>query len=128
MGIFMSKAKPQTIDDYIATFPEDVRPKLESIRQTIHKAIPDAHEEFKWSKPAFVDEQILVMFGGFKHHIGFYSTPSSIKEFEEELADFNTGSGSVQFPYDEPLPNKLITKITQYREWECKEKGVNWKS
>lgn len=124
----MSKTKPQTIDDYIATFPKDVHPKLESIRQTIHKAIPDAHEELKWSKPAFVDEQILVMFGGFKNHIGFYSTPSSLHEFENELADFKTGSGSVQFAYGKPLPTELITKITKYRNWESKVKGVNWKS
>lgn len=124
----MPKGKPQTIDDYIRTFPDDVQEKLQNIRQTIRNAIPNAEEHLKWSKPAFVDEQILVMFGGFKNHIGFYSTPSSLQEFEDELTDFTTGSGSVRFPYDEPLPTELITKITQYREWESKEKGVNWKS
>ncbi len=123
----MGKSDFKTIDDYIRTFPEDVKPKLEIVRQTIHKAIPDAREELKWSRPAFVDERILVMFGGFKNHIGFYSTPSSLQEFENELADFTTGSGSVQFPYDEPLPIELITKITQYRDWESKVQGVNWK-
>lgn len=124
----MSKEKLQTIDDYIATFPKDVQEKLQNIRRIIRKAIPNAKEELKWSKPAFVDEQILVMFGGFKNHIGFYSTSSSLQEFEDELANFTTGAGSVQFPYEEPLPTDLITKITQYREWESKEKGVNWKS
>lgn len=124
----MPKTKPQTVDDYIKTFPKDVQEKLQNIRRTIRNAIPNADEDLKWSKPAFVDEQILVMFGGFKNHIGFYSTPSSLKEFEDELTDFTTGAGSVQFLYDEPLPTELITKITQYREWESKEKGVNWKS
>lgn len=124
----MSKAKPQTIDDYIATFPEEVQQKLESMRQTILKAIPNAEENLKWSRPAFVDERILVMFGGFKNHIGFYSTPSSFREFEDELQVFTTGSGSVQFPYDEPLPTELIIKITQFRDWESKVKEVNWKS
>lgn len=124
----MPKTKPQTVDDYIKTFPKDVQEKLQNIRRTIRNAIPNADEDLKWSKPAFVDEQILVMFGGFKNHIGFYSTPSSLQEFEDELTDFTTGAGSVQFLYDEPLPTELITKITQYRERESKEKGVNWKS
>lgn len=121
-------SQPKTIDEYIHTFPDEIRAKLEEITQIIRKAIPDAHEELKWNQPAFVDERILVMFGGFKNHIGFYSTPSSLQEFEDELADFKTGMGSVQFPYDEPLPTELITKITQYRDWESREKDVNWKS
>jgi len=124
----MSTNKSKTIDDYINTFPEDVQRKLQEIRETIRKAIPDAKEEMRWNRPAFVDDRILVMFGGFKNHIGFYSTPSSLEEFENELKDFKTGSGSIQFPSGEPLPTELITRITQYRDWESKEKDVNWKS
>lgn len=128
MGINMSKVTPETIDEYINTFPENVQKKLETIRQTIHKAIPYAEESMKWGRAAFVDERILVVFGGFKHHIGFYTTPSSLEHFKNELSAFKTGSGSVQFPHNEPLPTELITKITQYRNWESKEKDVNWKS
>lgn len=128
MSKYHAERKPQTIEEYIRTFPDDVQQKLQNIPQIIRNAIPNAEEDLKWSKPAFVDEQILVMFGGFKKHIGFYTTPSSLQEFEDELADFTTESGSVQFPYDEPLPTDLITKIIQYREWESKKKGVNWKS
>ncbi|MDZ7717260.1 MAG: DUF1801 domain-containing protein [Balneolaceae bacterium] len=124
----MSTNKSKTIDDYINTFPKDVQRKLQKIRKTIQKAIPEANEEMKWNRPAFVDGRILVMFGGFKNHIGFYSTPSTLEEFEDELKSYRTGSGSIQFPYNEPLPTELITKITQYRDWESKKKGVNWKS
>lgn len=122
----MAKATLQTIDDYIRTFSEEVQERLEKVRQTIHKAVPEAQEDIKWSQPAFVEETILVMFGGFKNHIGFYTTPSSLEVFEDELSEFKTGKGSVQFPHDEPLPTELITKMTEYRDWELKEKGVNW--
>lgn len=124
----MAKKKPTTIDEYINTFPKEIQGELQEIRQTIHKAIPEAKEEMKWGRPAFVDERILVVFGGFKKHIGFYSTPSSLEEFAEELKDFKTGSGSVQFPYDKPLPTELVVNITKYRAWESREKNVNWKS
>lgn len=115
-----------SIDEYIQTFPKEIQNKLQEMRRTILRAIPDASEEIKWSQPAFVDERILVMFGGFKNHIGFYTTPSSLEAFEDELSDFKTGKGSVQIPYDKPLPTELIIKITEYRDWESKEKGVTW--
>lgn len=124
----MPKTNPQTIDDYINTFPEEVQERLEKVRQTIHKVVPEAQEDIKWNRPAFVGKTILVMFGGFKNHLGFYTTPSSLEAFEDELADFKTGKGSIQFPHEQPLPTDLIKKITEYRVWESKEKDVKWKS
>lgn len=124
----MSKSTLQTIDDYIRTFPDNVQDKLEKMRQTIHKAVPEAQEDIKWSQPAFVDGTILVMFGGFKNHIGFYTTPSSLEFFKKELIEIKTGKGSIQFSYEEALPTELITKITAYRDWEYKKKGVKWMS
>lgn len=62
----MPKTNPQTIDDYINTFPEEVQERLEKVRQTIHKVVPEAQEDIKWNRPAFVGKTILVMFGGFK--------------------------------------------------------------
>lgn len=125
----MAKTDLKTIDEYISTFPKEVQVKLEKIRQTIRKEAPDAHEEIKWSRPAYSDEErILVMFAAFKHHIGFYITPSTLEAFEEQLSTFKTGKGSIQFSYKKPLPVELIRELTAYRVWESKEKGVNWKS
>lgn len=121
--------KIKSIDEYISTFEKDVQQKLEKVRQTITEAAPEAQEEIKWSRPAYSDdERILVMFGGFKHHIGYYVTPSSLEAFEEELSEFSTGNGSIQFPNDQKLPTDLIRRITEYRVWESREKGVLWKS
>lgn len=125
----MAKTNLKTIDEYIRTFPKEVQVKLEKVRQTIREAAPEAHEEIKWSRPAYSDEErILVVFAAFKHHIGFYITPSTLEAFEEQLSTFKTGKGSIQFPYEQPLPVELIRELTAYRVWESKEKGVNWKS
>lgn len=125
----MAKTTLKTIDEYISTFPKEVQEKLEKIRKTIREAAPEVHEKIKWNRPAFSDEQrILVMFAAFKHHIGFYVTPSTLQTFSKELSSFKTGKGSVQFPYSQPLPTDLVRKITAYRAWESKEKGVRWKS
>ena len=106
---------PQTIDAYIAGFPEDVQAILQQVRRTIHEAAPEATEAISYQMPTFKLHGNLVHFAAFKNHIGFYPTPTGVAEFEEELAAFKQGKGSVQFPLDKPMPLGLITRIVNYR-------------
>jgi uncharacterized protein YdhG (YjbR/CyaY superfamily) len=48
-------------------------------------------------------------------HIGFYPLPEAIEAFKEQLAAYKGAKGSVQFPYDQPLPLDLIAEIVKYR-------------
>lgn len=123
-----ANAKPESVDDYIAREPADIQKKLREVRAAIRKAAPGAQESLKWGLPAFSSKRILVMFGAFKNHIGFYPTPSAIKAFAKELAKFKTAAGSVQFPFDRPLPLTLIQKITAFRVRESNESDTKWKS
>jgi hypothetical protein len=50
--------------------------------------------------PAFSYGRILVTFAAFKHHIGFYPTPSAVKAFTDDLRKFATAEGSIQFPLE----------------------------
>jgi uncharacterized protein YdhG (YjbR/CyaY superfamily) len=70
----------------------------------------------------------LVTFAAFKHHIGFYPTPSAVKAFAGDLSKFKTAKGSIQFPLEEPLPLPLIRKITVFRVRESVETDRKWKS
>lgn len=116
--------KPQTIDDYLKGFPPAVKKKLQEIRQVIKKAAPDAEECISYQMPTFRLHGNLVHFAAWKEHIGFYPIPSGIKAFEKELSVYKQGKGSVQFPFDEPLPVKLITDIVIYRVQENQNKAV----
>ena len=40
----MRTIKPNSIDEYIASFPDDVQKKLQEVRVTIHQAAPNAEE------------------------------------------------------------------------------------
>ncbi|MBZ0300209.1 MAG: DUF1801 domain-containing protein [Anaerolineae bacterium] len=117
-----AKAQFNTIDDYIATFPEDVQAILEKMRQTIHDAAPDAEEAISYQMPTFKLHGNLVHFAAFKNHIGLYPAPSGIREFAEELAPYAAAKGSIQFPKDQPIPYDLVTRIVQYRVQENLEK------
>lgn len=120
----MKKADFKTIDEYIGTFPEDVREKLEKIRQTIRKAAPEAKEVISYQMPTFRQNGILVHFAAFTNHISLFPTPSVIVAFEEELRPFETSKGTIKFPMEEPIPFDLITNIVKLRVKENLKKGA----
>jgi uncharacterized protein YdhG (YjbR/CyaY superfamily) len=122
-----TQAAPQTIDEYITSFPPDVQEILQKIRRTIHEAAPDATEKISYQMPTFYLKGNLVHFAAFKEHIGFYPVPSGIEKFKKELSVYKQGKGSVQFPLDQPMPYKLITNIVKFRVKENMAKAAGKK-
>lgn len=103
------------INAFIAEFPEEVQAILQKVRATIQQAAPDATEAIKYGMPTFVLNGNLVHFAAYKKHIGFYPAPTGIDAFIDELAQFRTGKGTIQFPIDKPIPFDLITKVVKFR-------------
>ncbi|MBS0028069.1 iron chaperone [Chitinophaga sp. 22321] len=111
----MKATEITTIDQYIAGFPEEIQQVLNQVRATIRKAAPDATEAISYGMPAFKQDGYLAYFAAYKNHIGFYPIPPATEKFKEELSVYKTGKGSVQFPIDQPMPLKLITKMIKFR-------------
>ncbi len=105
----------KNVDDYIALQPENIREKLEKLRQTITTAAPAATEVISYGMPAYKLNGMLVYFAAHKQHIGFYPMPSAILAFKTELTNYVTAKATVQFPYDKPIPYGLVKKIIQLR-------------
>jgi uncharacterized protein YdhG (YjbR/CyaY superfamily) len=104
------------IDAYINLQPEDVRPALEKLRQTIKTAAPDAEEVISYRMPAFKYHGMLAGFAAAKNHYGFYPwNGRTVLEFKDELAGYETSKGAIRFPKDKPLPIALIKKIVKAR-------------
>lgn len=120
------KIKPKNIADYIKSAPVEARSKLREMRTCIRAAAPGSVEALKWGIPAFSHHRILVAFAGFKHHIGFYPTPSILKLFSKELSKYKTGKGSVQFPLRDRLPLGLIRKMTKARVRQSLDEDKRW--
>ena len=114
---------PKTIDEYIAGFPKDVQAILKKVRATIRKAAPDAEEKISYRMPAFAQKGALVYFAAHTKHLGFYPTSRGIAAFQKELSAYEGGKGSVQFPYDKPVPYGLIERIVKFRVKENLEKA-----
>jgi uncharacterized protein YdhG (YjbR/CyaY superfamily) len=112
-----------SMDEYIAVFPEDVQSILKELRAVIKAAAPDAEEKISYQMPTFFLKGNLVHFAAHKSHIGFYPTPSGIEAFRDELSGYKGAKGSIQFPIDKPLPFELIRKIVQFRVAENLKKA-----
>jgi uncharacterized protein YdhG (YjbR/CyaY superfamily) len=117
------KSKPETVDEYIKIFPENIQKILGQVRSTIRKKAPDAVESISYGMPGYKTQgRPLVYFAAFEKHIGFYATPTGHEAFSAELSKYKQGKGSVQFPLDKPIPYDLIARIVEFR---VKENAAN---
>ena len=117
------KASPNSIDEYIASFPEETQKILQKLRAAIKAAAPGAQEKISYQMPAFAQKGILVYFAAWKNHIGFYPTSSGTHAFKQELSVYKSSKGSVKFPLDKPLPLDLISNIVRFRVAENLKKA-----
>jgi uncharacterized protein YdhG (YjbR/CyaY superfamily) len=116
---------PQTIDAYIAGFPPDVQAFLEQIRMTIREAAPGAEETISYQMPTFtLNGQYLVYFAAYKKHIALYPAPMGVAEFQEAVAVYGAGKGTLRFLLDQPIPFDLIRNVVRFRASESAAKAA----
>jgi uncharacterized protein YdhG (YjbR/CyaY superfamily) len=107
---------PGTIEEYIHSFPPEVKDILYRIRDIILQSHPDIEEKIAYGIPAYrLNKKPLVYFAAYPHHIGFYGTPGTHTEFKEKLAAYKQGKGSVQFPLNRDIPYELINEMVIFR-------------
>lgn len=111
-----------TVEDYIARYEGDVRARMEGMRALIRGCSPDITEKISWGMPTFVLNGNLVHFSAQKRHLGFHPAPSAIEAFADRLSGYNYSKGTVQFPYDKPMPYELIRDMVLFRVCEQRKK------
>jgi uncharacterized protein YdhG (YjbR/CyaY superfamily) len=115
----------RTIDEYIATFPAETQAVLENVRQAIHHAVPEAAETISYGMPTFdLNGKHLVFFAGWKQHISLHPLPAGDEAFQQELAHYTRAKGTIQFPFDTPIPYEFVEHIVTLlmRERPAKER------
>ncbi len=97
--------------------PEPVRQKLEQVRTTIRKAVPDAVEGIGYGIPGFkLHGKPLLYFAGFKEHYSLFAASGTFfTALADELRGYQLSKGTVRFPLDKPVPKALIARIAKLR-------------
>lgn len=115
------QASVNGIDEYIGTLPEERRPLLEKIRQTIRKAIPKAEERISYRIPAFTLEgKDVVYFAAWKSHLSVYPIPQGDESFEAKIAPYRAAKGTLRFDYEDKIPLTLIAQLAKLRVKEMR--------
>lgn len=116
----MAKTDFTTVDDYIASFPEDVQAVLAKVRGAIRKGAPGADEVISYQIGAFKLHGAVFHYAGWKQHYSLYPTSASLlATFGDELSAYDVGDkGTIRFPLDKPVPVRLITAMTKHRVQE----------
>ena len=118
------KPKPVDVDAYISGFPASTQKLLTLVRATIRKAVPEAIESVSYGIVGYKCNGPLIYFGAYARHIGLYPGGGAIKAFEQQLKDYKTAKGTVQFPLDKPMPFDLIKEIVVFRVKENGKKAA----
>jgi uncharacterized protein YdhG (YjbR/CyaY superfamily) len=117
----VAKTDFKSVDEYIASQPETVRPVLEQVRRAIRAALPDATEVISYQIPAYkVPGGAALYFAGWKEHYSLYPLGGAIlEEFAKELAPYEfNNKGTLRLPLDKPVPAKLIGRLAKFRAKE----------
>lgn len=127
----MAKTDYKSADEYLATFEPGIRKILETVRKAIRTAVPGAEEVISYQIPAFkLNGGWVFYYSGYKAHFALSCPPpfAAFKAFAKELAPYKKSVSTVQFPYDQPVPVALITRMAAHQAAQMGEGKTKAKS
>ena len=116
-----------TVDEYLAALPDDRRGAMRQLRDALRAGAPDADETIAYKMPALRSHggQFLVSYDAYKRHYSvFPASEAVIAELGDELRPHHTGSGTIRFAADRPIPVDLVRRIAVIRYRENAEKAA----
>lgn len=116
----MAKTDFQSIDEFIASRPDEERDVLERIRAAIRAGAPEAEEVISYQLPAFRYQGFVMYFGAATKHYSLSFPPpwTVFDQFAGELAEFKVSKSTIQLPKNRPVPYDLITRMAAFRAAE----------
>ncbi len=110
-------AKYATVDEYMATLPNERRAVMEQLRATIRAAATQATEAISYNMPAFrLDGHFFVSYDAYKRHYSLFPwTDAMVSELGDAIRPYAVGKGTLRFPADQPIPLDLVRRIIEIR-------------
>jgi uncharacterized protein YdhG (YjbR/CyaY superfamily) len=116
----MAKAGCKSVDEYIASQPDPVRPILSQVRNAIRKAVPQAEEVISYKIPAYkVHGEPVLYFAGWKQHFSLYPVSANLlAALKHDITPYIVNKGTMRFSFSQPVPVSLIGRIAKLRAEE----------
>ena len=104
----------KSVDEYILLQEEQHGANLSLIRQTVRVTVPEAVEAISYQMPSFKYHGMLCYYAVFKNHYSLFVSPGVNVAFSNELKSFETTKSAIHFPFNIPIPVKLIEEIVRF--------------
>jgi len=110
----MKNVEVTTIDEYINSQDEPVRGKLQKIRDTLLKAVPEAQESISYQMPLLKYHGMLVYFAAFTNHYSLFFSPPVLNAFKPSLGEYKLSKSGIRIPNSKPVPVNLISDMAKF--------------
>lgn len=119
----MAKTDYKTADEYLKVQNKEVVTALQALRSSIKKVFPDLKEYISYQIPTFQYKgKSLVSYAAYKNHCGFYiNSMKTANKLKTELKNVEINGVTIQFGFEETLPQTLLKKIIKARMQEINE-------
>jgi uncharacterized protein YdhG (YjbR/CyaY superfamily) len=112
----MATAAFKSVDEYIASRPEETQAILRRVRSIIRRAVPDAEEVISYQIPVYWQHGTYVVhFAGWKQHYSLYpASDRLVAALKDGLAPYEASKGTIRFPLARRVPVRLIEGIAKF--------------
>jgi len=111
------KTKAGTVEQYFSTFPKEIQKILKQVSDSLKKAVPDAEEVISYQMPALKYHGWIFYYSAYANHYSLSCPPpfTVFDTFKKELEPYEVSKSAIKFPFDKPVPAKLIANMAKFR-------------
>ena len=103
-----------SVDEYLAGLPGDVRGRMQTLRNLVHRVVPGVEERIRYAMPTFaLDGRSVVHLAAWKNHIALYPLPELPGDLAAEAERWRGTKDAMQLPHDRPLPLELVEQVVR---------------
>jgi uncharacterized protein YdhG (YjbR/CyaY superfamily) len=102
-----------SVDAYVADLPPARARIVNRVRRLARQAMPEAREVISYGIPAFRVERTFLYCAAFKGHLGIYPPLRGNAALQKALVRYANEKGNLRFPFDEPMPWSLLTRVVR---------------
>jgi uncharacterized protein YdhG (YjbR/CyaY superfamily) len=105
------------VKSYYTKAPKESLIKLKELEAIIGSVLKDYQIVLSYGVPTFVFEgKKIAGIAGYKEFVSLYPLGHElIEKYQNDLKNYKTSSGAIQFPLDQPLPKEIINNIIRDR-------------
>ena len=116
----MPMPKFTSVDDYLASLPDEQRAVMEEIERRILAVAPGAEKVIRYNMPTWRVEGVsLVHAAAWKQHVSLYPVPpEGDPALDADLAPFSGAKGTLKLPYaniDYDLIEQAVRRLLEVR-------------